>query len=73
MWYMWCVVVAPRRASSVTSASRLTIEAKQNSDKRQRTSETARVYNKSRKSEIATRMKKVFVALEGFQREPTVE
>jgi ribosomal protein S20 len=36
-----------------------TVEAKQNSLKRQRTAETARMYNKARKSEIATRIKKV--------------
>lgn len=46
------------------------VEAKQNSLKRQRTSETSRLYNKSRKSEIATRMKKVFTALEAFKSSP---
>lgn len=39
------------------------VEAKQNSLKRQRTAEKARMYNKSRKSEISTRMKKVRAAL----------
>ena len=43
---------------SVAAAAFL-VEAKQNSLKRQRTSEKSRMYNKSRKSEIATRMKKV--------------
>lgn len=42
----------------------MTIEAKQNSLKRQRVEERNRSYNKSRKSEISTRMKKVFVALD---------
>ena len=41
------------------AAAAFVVEAKQNSLKRQRTAETARQYNKSRKSEIATRMKKV--------------
>jgi len=41
------------------AASAFVVEAKQNSLKRQRTAEKARLYNKSRKSEIATRMKKV--------------
>jgi len=36
--------------------------AKQNSLKRQRTSEKARQYNKAHKSAIATRMKKVMTA-----------
>lgn len=41
------------------AAAAFVVEAKQNSLKRQRTSEKARMNNKSRKSEIATRMKKV--------------
>jgi ribosomal protein S20 len=41
------------------AAAAFLVEAKQNSLKRQRTSEKSRMYNKSRKSEIATRMKKV--------------
>ena len=41
------------------SPSFMVVEAKQNSLKRQRTAEKARMYNKSRKSEVATRMKKV--------------
>lgn len=61
--------VAPR-VSVVSAATRLTIEAKQNSLKRQKTAERNRVYNKSRKSEIATRMKKVFTALEEFKASP---
>jgi small subunit ribosomal protein S20 len=61
--------VAPR-VSVVSAATRLTIEAKQNSLKRQKTTERNRVYNKSKKSEIATRMKKVFTALEEFKASP---
>lgn len=56
--------------ASALATSRMVIEAKQNSLKRQRTTEKARLYNKSRKSEIATRMKKVFVALDGFKANP---
>jgi small subunit ribosomal protein S20 len=54
----------------VAAIGRLTIEAKQNSLKRQKTNERNRMYNKSRKSEIATRMKKVFTALEEFKGNP---
>jgi ribosomal protein S20 len=46
------------------AAAAFLVEAKQNSLKRQRTSEKSRMYNKSRKSEIATRMKKVGAAAE---------
>lgn len=46
---------APQRS---VAAAAFVVEAKQNSLKRQRTAEKARLYNKSRKSEIATRMKK---------------
>lgn len=62
-------VVSPR-VSVVSAATRLTVEAKQNSLKRQKTTERNRVYNKSRKSEIATRMKKVFTALDEFKASP---
>eukprot|EP00246_Nothoceros_aenigmaticus_P013592 TRINITY_DN4762_c0_g1_i1.p1 TRINITY_DN4762_c0_g1~~TRINITY_DN4762_c0_g1_i1.p1 ORF type:complete len:216 (-),score=25.70 TRINITY_DN4762_c0_g1_i1:646-1242(-) len=43
--------------------------------KRARQAEKRRIYNKSRRSEMATRMKKVFVALEGLKKsaEPTQE
>lgn len=41
------------------AVSAFVVEAKQNSLKRQRVAEKSRMYNKSRKSEIATRMKKV--------------
>ncbi|KAL4444306.1 hypothetical protein ABPG75_012043 [Micractinium tetrahymenae] len=61
------VTAAPQRSVAVSA---FVVEAKQNSLKRQRTAETARLYNKSRKSEIATRMKKVFVALDGFKAAP---
>lgn len=63
-----CAAVS--RVSPVAAVGRLTIEAKQNSLKRQRTIERNRMYNKSRKSEIATRMKKVFTALEEFKGNP---
>jgi small subunit ribosomal protein S20 len=56
--------------SSVVAAATLVIQAKQNSLKRQRTTEKARAANKSRKSEIATRIKKVFNALELFKATP---
>lgn len=58
--------------TSVVAAASMTIEAKQNSLKRQRTAEKARQYNKSRKSEIATRMKKVFTALDAYKASPPV-
>ena len=51
-------------------AAAFTVEAKQNSLKRERTAEKARVYNKSRKSEIATRIKKVLTALDAFKASP---
>lgn len=62
------LVARPR--SSVAPAAVFVVEAKQNSLKRQRTAETARMANKSRKSEIATRMKKVFAALDAFKSAP---
>ncbi|EFN57891.1 hypothetical protein CHLNCDRAFT_141918 [Chlorella variabilis] len=61
------VAARPQRA---VAAAAFVVEAKQNSLKRQRTSEKARMNNKSRKSEIATRMKKVFVALDGYKAAP---
>jgi small subunit ribosomal protein S20 len=51
-------------------AAAFVVEAKQNSLRRQRVAEKARVYNKSQKSEIATRMKKVFTALDEFKNSP---
>jgi hypothetical protein len=50
---------AKQRISIVPAAAPFTVEAKQNSLRRQRTAEKARMNNKSRKSEISTRMKKV--------------
>ena len=67
--YALVFAVVSTRASAFTT-SRMIVEAKQNSLKRQRTTEKARLYNKSRKSEIATRMKKVFLALDGFKANP---
>ncbi|KAI3427963.1 hypothetical protein D9Q98_006353 [Chlorella vulgaris] len=61
------MAVRPQR---VVAAAAFVVEAKQNSLRRQRTAETARVNNKSRKSEVATRMKKVFAALDGFKAAP---
>ena len=52
------------------SATAFSVEAKQNSLKRQRTAEKARMYNKAHKSEIATRMKKVLTALDVFKTSP---
>lgn len=43
----------------MTAAKPLTVEAKQNSKRRERTAEKARMRNKARKSAISTRMKKV--------------
>lgn len=60
-------VAAPRRAVQTAA---FVVEAKQNSLRRQRVAETARVYNKARKSEIATRIKKVFIALDEFKNSP---
>jgi small subunit ribosomal protein S20 len=61
---------AAPRPSVTAASSKMTIQAKQNSLKREKTAERNRMYNKSRKSEITTRMKKVFVALEGFKASP---
>lgn len=49
---------APQRQCSV-ARSAFVIEAKQNAKQRIRLSEKHRMYNKARKSAIATRMKKV--------------
>ncbi|KAL3132391.1 hypothetical protein ABBQ32_008958 [Trebouxia sp. C0010 RCD-2024] len=53
----------------VTARATFQVVAKQNSLKRERTSEKARQYNKSHKSAVATRMKKVFSAVDGFMTE----
>ncbi|GAB4819564.1 hypothetical protein N2152v2_006610 [Parachlorella kessleri] len=60
-------LLAKQRMSVVPAATPFTVEAKQNSLKRQRTAEKARLQNKSRKSEVSTRMKKVFKALDGLK------
>ncbi|GMH41437.1 hypothetical protein BSKO_09347 [Bryopsis sp. KO-2023] len=56
----------PIRTTPVFSA---TVEAKQNTLKRQRTAEKARVRNKSRKSAVKTRMKKALTAMEAMKDE----
>lgn len=61
---------APSLSRTGVVANAFVVEAKQNSLRRQRTAERARQYNKARKSEIATRMKKVFVALDAFKSSP---
>lgn len=56
------------RPSTVTLASPVfEVVAKQNSLKRQRVAEKARLRNKARKSAVRTRMRKVFVALDGLK------
>lgn len=50
---------ATRPGASASRAAVFQVHAKQNALGRQRTSEKARVYNKSQKSAIATRVKKV--------------
>lgn len=57
------VVAATRKAAPV-KATAFVVYAAQNSLKRIRTSEKARMYNKSLKSEITTRSKKVFVEID---------
>jgi small subunit ribosomal protein S20 len=61
---------APARTAVVAAAAFRVVEAKQNSLKRQRTAEKARLRNKSKRSEVATRIKKVFAALEPFKAAP---
>lgn len=63
------LVALPQRSSVIAAAS-FTVEAKQNSLKRERTAEKSRQYNKARKSEIATRIKKVFTALDAYKTTP---
>lgn len=55
-----CPVVV-RRGIQVSSAPLFQVQAKQNTLKRQRQAEKARIRNKSRKSAVRTRMKKVGV------------
>lgn len=66
--YKFPFAATPQRSSVIASA--FVVEAKQNSLRRQRTTEKARLYNKSHKSEIATRMKKVLQALAAFKAAP---
>lgn len=54
---IWCLAGCNSRC--VTARATFQVVAKQNSLKRERTSEKARQYNKSHKSAVATRMKKV--------------
>mmetsp|Transcript_18267 Transcript_18267/g.43692 ORF Transcript_18267/g.43692 Transcript_18267/m.43692 type:complete len:149 (-) Transcript_18267:163-609(-) len=49
------------------------VDAKQNSLKRQRVTERNRLYNKDRKSEIATRIKKVIKAVDSLQKQEVQE
>eukprot|EP00891_Asterochloris_glomerata_P000465 jgi/Astpho2/465/Aster-03510 len=64
----------PRAPVTVARAGILQVFAKQNSLRRQRTAERARLYNKSKKSAVKTRMKKVFKALTALAKEnPTSE
>ncbi|KAL0024506.1 hypothetical protein WJX77_010862 [Trebouxia sp. C0004] len=59
-------VLVGRSFSGVAARATFQVVAKQNSLKRQRTSEKARQYNKAHKSAIATRMKKVITAVDSF-------
>jgi small subunit ribosomal protein S20 len=61
---------AQQRRLVAAPATSLVVEAKQNSLKRQRTAERSRAYNRSRKTEISTRIKKVFTALDAFKAAP---
>lgn len=49
---------ATQRSATVARSS-LVVEAKQNAKQRERLSEAERVYNKARKSAVATRIRKV--------------
>mmetsp|Transcript_38477 Transcript_38477/g.64756 ORF Transcript_38477/g.64756 Transcript_38477/m.64756 type:complete len:158 (-) Transcript_38477:175-648(-) len=59
-------VVAFTRKAAPTRAATFVVYAAQNSLKRIRTSEKARMYNKSLKSEMTTRSKKAFVEMDGL-------
>lgn len=62
MCVFWCVVV--RRGIQVSSAQLFPlVVAKQNTLKRQRQAEKARIRNKSRRSAVKTRMKKVRIGI----------
>jgi len=58
------LLCASRQTLSPARAAVFQVDAKQNSLKRERTAEKARQYNKSRKSAIATRIKKVLNTLQ---------
>ncbi|CAD7699524.1 unnamed protein product, partial [Ostreobium quekettii] len=58
------------RRQMVATVSAVNVEAAQNSERRQRRSEKERVRNKAKRSAVATRMKKVFKALEAFSDDP---
>lgn len=49
------------------------VDAKQNALKRQRTSETARLYNKDKKSAVATRIKKVLKSADELKKAEVAE
>ncbi|BDA41443.1 probable 30S ribosomal protein S20 [Coccomyxa sp. Obi] len=51
---------------SAIGRSSFVVEAKQNAKQRERLSEAHRVYNRARKSAVATRIKKVFKAISDF-------
>lgn len=55
----WSVHAVNTQRASASSRSPLIVEAKQNAKQRQRLSEKQRIYNKARKSAVATRVKKV--------------
>eukprot|EP00240_Pyramimonas_obovata_P007750 CAMPEP_0118958728 /NCGR_PEP_ID=MMETSP1169-20130426/62773_1 /TAXON_ID=36882 /ORGANISM="Pyramimonas obovata, Strain CCMP722" /LENGTH=158 /DNA_ID=CAMNT_0006906853 /DNA_START=93 /DNA_END=569 /DNA_ORIENTATION=+ len=58
--------VVASTSKAVVRSEGFTVYAAQNSLKRQRTSEKARLYNKSKKSEIFTRSKKVFMEIDAL-------
>eukprot|EP00250_Pteridium_aquilinum_P026471 c33059_g1_i1 orf=102-656(+) len=61
-----------RRSSVIVAAAATPTKKKADSAvKRARQAEKNRIYNKARKSEITTRMKKVFVAIEGLKKQQT--
>lgn len=58
------VLSSPRTASAPAARGSVVVFAKQNALQRQRLAEKQRVYNKARKSAVATRIKKVCSGLE---------
>lgn len=62
-------VVSPvTRRSVVVRAAAAPTKKPDQADKRARQNEKRRVYHKAKKSEVSTRMKKVFVALDGLKK-----